>query len=272
MEYQIQHIQNKLQKLRSLILIFKGESAVWLANAIKKLEVKRVELSHGIKPLINPTNTMKSIQNIQQQSFNRAVNQRAYWAPGQPVGAPVRNFRQIQYLPLLSAAPDLEIAFIGALGDCNTDIDNQLMKFNGAAKVWITVQVRYEPAKPDTVKREALNQYLSATPTRIFKRDGLIEATTNSYTDSLQILTNRIKEYNAKFIRDKTGLRLAGVLQLVLKMVKYQPLQASKWRPLPKYLENKKAIINIRNNDQRCFGYSLLYFLESKTFPTRNCF
>ena len=137
--------------------------------------------------------------------------------------------------------------------DCGSDIHKYLVEFGGAAKVWITVQVMYEPAKPDTEKRQAFDQYLSASPTRIFKRDGPITPTTNLYKGSLQILTNRIKEFNAKFIRDKSGLRLANVLQFILKMVKYQPLEGSGWQPLPKFLDNKKAIINIRNNDQRCF-------------------
>ena len=92
MEYQIQHIQNKLQELRSLILIFKNESAVWLASAINKLEVMRVELSHEIKPLINPRHRMTSMRNIQHPLSRRTVTQRAYWALGQLVGAPVRNF------------------------------------------------------------------------------------------------------------------------------------------------------------------------------------
>ena len=168
---------------------------------------------------------MTSIRNIQHPLSIQNVTQRAYWALGQPVGAPVRNFRQIQYLPLPTAQSDLDQALSGALVDCASDIDKQLKEYGGAAKVWITVLVRYEPAKPDTDKREAFDQYLSATPTRIFKRDGQITSTSNPFTDSLQILTNRIKEFNAKFIRDKSGLRLAGVIQLVLKKVKYQPLE-----------------------------------------------
>ena len=68
--------------------------------------------------------------------------------------------------------------------------------------MYITVQVRYEPAKPETDKRQAFDQYLSAAPTRIFKREGTITAITNPYTDYLRILTERIREYNAKFIRE----------------------------------------------------------------------
>ena len=56
-----------------------------------------------------------------------AVNQRAYWAPGQPVGAPVRNFRQIQYFPLPNAFPDLDQALSGALVDCGSDIHKQVV-------------------------------------------------------------------------------------------------------------------------------------------------
>ena len=90
---------------------------------------------------------------------------------------------------------------------------------------------------------------MSSAPTRIFRRDGTIYAFANPYIDSLQILTDRIREFNAKFIRDKSGLRLASVLQFILKMVKYAPLEGRVWQPLPEFLSKKKAIINIHNND-----------------------
>ena len=34
----------------------------------------------------------------------------------------------------------------------------------------------------------------------------------------------------------------------------------------------KKAIINIQNEDQRCFGYTLLYFLKRDRLPERHCY
>ena len=95
----------------------------------------------------------------------------------------------------------------------------------------------------------------------MFKRDGTFSAFSNPSINSLQILTDLISEFNAKFIRDKSGLRLARVLQLTLKMVKYAPLEGRGWQPYPEFLLKKKAIINIINEDERCFGYALLYFL-----------
>lgn len=72
---------------------------------------------------------MASIRDIQQPQCCRVVNQRAYRAPGQPVGTPVRNFRQIQYLPLPNASPDLDQALSGAVVDCGFDIHKQLVEF-----------------------------------------------------------------------------------------------------------------------------------------------
>ena len=199
----------------------------------------------------------------------QTVNSRAYWQPGQPVGASARYFRQIRYIPLPNAVADLDKALSGAWLDCGQDLHKLIGEFGGAVKVWITVQVTYVPVK-SMANKEPFEQYLSAAPTRIFQSDGPVTATENLYIYSLRILTNRIKEFNAKFILDKSGLRLAGVLQFILKMVKYAPLEGRGWQPIPQFIE-KKAIINIQNDDERCFGYALLYVLECEQLPEINC-
>ena len=53
----------------------------------------------------------------------------SYWQPGKPVGAPVSTFRQIQYLPLLNAVPDLDQALSSAMLDCGLDLHKQLIEF-----------------------------------------------------------------------------------------------------------------------------------------------
>ena len=103
----------------------------------------------------------------------------------------------------------------------------------------MTVLVKYEPVNP-LANKQPFEQYLSAAPTRMFRRDETVSAFANPYIESLQILTDRIREFNAKFIRDKSGLRLARVLQCTLKIVKYAPLEGSGWQPLPDFLSKKK--------------------------------
>ena len=74
----------------------------------------------------------------------------------------------------------------------------------------MTGQVEYESVNP-IANKQLFEQYLSAAPTRIIKSDETISQFGNPYIDSLQILTNRIMEVNAKFIRDKSRLRLGRV-------------------------------------------------------------
>ena len=175
------------------------------------------------------------------------------WQPGKPIGAPVSYFRQIKYLPLPNALPDLDHALYGARLDCGRDLYKRLIEFGGAAKVWMTVQVEYEPVNP-LANKHPFKQYLSAVPIRMFRRDKTTSSFGNPYIDSLRILTDRIREFNTKFIRDKSGIRLDRVLQFTLKIGKYAPLEGREWQRLPKFVTKKKTIINIQNDDELCFG------------------
>ena len=49
------------------------------------------------------------------------------WQPGQPIGAPVSNFRQIKFLPLPNALPDLDKVLSGARVDCGRNLHKQLI-------------------------------------------------------------------------------------------------------------------------------------------------
>ena len=71
------------------------------------------------------------------------------------------------------------------------------------------------------------------------------------------IMTERILEKIAKFIHGSggggTGWRFYKVNKLELRTVNYNPLRGKTWIPLPKELANKKAIINMQNEDNKCF-------------------
>ena len=51
-----------------------------------------------------------------------------YLQPGQPIGAPVSNFRQIKYLPVINAVADHDQALSGARLDCVRDVHKQLIE------------------------------------------------------------------------------------------------------------------------------------------------
>lgn len=119
--------------------------------------------------------------------------------------------------------------------DCGQYLHKQIIELGGAVKVWITLLVRYEPVIVDPVKCQFFEKCQSAQVTCIFMRNGTITAPGNPYIDSLLILTDCIKEFSEKFICNQSGLRIVKVLQLILKMAEYAPIQGCGWQFLPMF-------------------------------------
>ena len=67
-----------------------------------------------------------------------------------------------------------------------------------------------------------------------------------------------IRSSIAKFIREKSGIILAEIYSITFKISQFNPLHKSGYQMLPKSLAKKYAIINVKNNDERCFGDSIL--------------
>ena len=59
-----------------------------------------------------------------------------------------------------------------------------------------------------------------------------------------------------------SGWVVTRVLCLYVNIAKYAPLKGSSYIELPKYLKNKKALINIKNEDQKCLMWALLSALH----------
>ena len=67
---------------------------------------------------------------------------------------------------------------------------------------------------------------------------------------------------NENFVQFKSGLRLKNIPQITMAAAEHQPLAGKGFQELPPFLANKKCIINVKNRDNRCFGYALLASLE----------
>ena len=66
-----------------------------------------------------------------------------------------------------------------------------------------------------------------------------------------------VLESLAKFQRQGSNWRFHSVLSLDLHTVKYVPLGGFSYIPLPKFLAAKKAIINLKNEDDECFKWAI---------------
>ena len=54
------------------------------------------------------------------------------------------------------------------------------------------------------------------------------------------------------------------VYKLEIHTVEYNPTKGSSYIPLPDWISNKKAIVNIKNKDEKCFLWCILRYLYPK--------
>ena len=78
------------------------------------------------------------------------------------------------------------------------------------------------------------------------------------------IMTERILEKMATFQSMGSGWRLYNITNLELHTTRYIPVRGETWIPLPKEQANKKAIINIKNTDNKCFLWCVLRALNPR--------
>ena len=94
----------------------------------------------------------------------------------------------------------------------------------------------------------------------------LVEAIYES-TDISEVydrMVNSFIESIQKFQKEGSGWQFKKVEYLDVKIILYEPLKGSSYIPLPKKLASKKAIINVKNeNDHECFKWAV----TSAVFP-----
>lgn len=87
-------------------------------------------------------------------------------------------------------------------------------------------------------------------------------------TDLDNILENSFKKIISEMEESQmknSGWSFIAVDGLRLRINKYNPLRGSTYIPLPQEIAAKKACINVKNNDSKCFMYSVLAKFIDKT-------
>ena len=98
-------------------------------------------------------------------------------------------------------------------------------------------------------------------PVRFYTKN---EAVFNQDEINLDKQFSELGERIENFIQDGSGWQLSSLKTLWLDIAQYIPLKGSSYIPLPDVLKHKKAIINIKNDDEHCLRYTL----RAALFPT----
>ena len=96
-------------------------------------------------------------------------------------------------------------------------------------------------------------------------------STTNYKNLQSTNIENKLKKGFDKILKDFEEFQIKGsgwyfkeVLKLEVHTVKYNPIRGSSYIDLPDWIKNKKAIINIKNSDEKCFIWCILRYLYPK--------
>ena len=82
--------------------------------------------------------------------------------------------------------------------------------------------------------------------------------------DLYNTMVDRVLEAMATFQRDGSNWTFKSIICLEIHTVAYEPLKGNSYIPLPPKLAQKKAIINMKNEDDKCFTWSVLRALKPR--------
>ena len=84
-------------------------------------------------------------------------------------------------------------------------------------------------------------------------------------TDVKEILAEVIRTIIEKisiYQQNGSGWYFKELVHLEIHIVDYKPMRGSSYIPLPDWIIRKKAILNIRNTDEKCFLWCVLRYLH----------
>ena len=120
-------------------------------------------------------------------------------------------------------------------------------------KVSLVLKVEMTKAQGDG-KRKVQQPYFSSKPYTILSQHDIENAIEEGH--------QRVDSQIDKWTKEGSGWVVNRVICLYVNIAKYQPLKGSSYIELPKYLQTKKAIVNVKNQDNECLKWALLSALH----------
>ena len=110
------------------------------------------------------------------------------------------------------------------------------------------------------------NQKLSFTvqDKAYFHSETYINIASTDVKDMLGKIIRNITEKISIYQQNGSGWNFKEVIELEIHTVEYKPLRGSSYIPLPDWIMRKKAIVSIRNKDDKCFLWSILRYLHPR--------
>ncbi|KAK3742158.1 hypothetical protein QZH41_020479, partial [Actinostola sp. cb2023] len=125
--------------------------------------------------------------------------------------------------------------------DCALDGNVSLLKFQPNKREKFDLQLTLEGKKKNIIKSMC---FTTVNETELVK----------DYNQAVEKVKTTFLEYQ----REGSGWQLDKVLHLDLGVIAYKPVEGASYLPLPKKIKNKKAVLNVQNDELKCFLWSVL--------------
>ena len=101
-------------------------------------------------------------------------------------------------------------------------------------------------------KTQYMEHYFAQRGNAVFTRnnEALVNRTFNRFIDE-------VKGEIEAWIQRGSGWVIEGIVAAYVNVERYEPLRGGSYMPLPKNLQNKKAIINVQNRDNQCLRWAI---------------
>ncbi len=116
------------------------------------------------------------------------------------------------------------------------------------------------PRKTYTVLKCDLVKYNLKTGERIFTEfngKSRTHTITTELGDTYEEMKGKMLESLSKFQKEGSGWQLHRIVGLDISVVKFNPLRGAGYSKLPPFIAKKKAVINMKNNDDQCFKWAV---------------
>ena len=104
------------------------------------------------------------------------------------------------------------------------------------------------------------------TTQQVFRSSTQAAVNNNDIIEDLAAAMREIYVHSQEFQAQGSGWSLDRVVSLAVHTVAYQPLMGNSYIKLPKFIVAKRAVLNIRNQDDKCILWAILAHLHPVEF------
>lgn len=132
---------------------------------------------------------------------------------------------------------------------------NRLYKKLGAFKIIYSIEVwmrKENPLDEDEVRTPVLFNSGSV------QNNDFSIILNNKFNNSFDSAIEKLKKEMEEFLRNGSDWVFDSFSKFIIRVVKYNAFHGSSYIELPSWINNKKCCVNIKNDDNKCFMYSVL--------------